>query len=161
METDAAAPLSAWHAEHEHFNRLLLELRSELDVFHRGERPDYERICEIVTYLRDYGDVVHHPREDAAFARLLKRCPDMALPLARLSQEHRVIAHAGQALLQAIEAILGGAMVPRGELEVALATYLVYYGNHIAREEEDVLSRAAAHLTPEDWDAIGGGSPRR
>ncbi|MCD6043609.1 MAG: AraC family transcriptional regulator, partial [Burkholderiales bacterium] len=67
METDAAAPLSAWHAEHEHFNRLLLELRRELDVFHRGERPDYERICEIVTYLRDYGDVVHHPREDAAF----------------------------------------------------------------------------------------------
>jgi hypothetical protein len=52
-------------------------------------------------------------------------------------------------------------MVPRGELEVALATYLVYYGNHIAREEEDVLSRAAAHLTPEDWDAIGGASPGR
>jgi hemerythrin-like domain-containing protein len=30
----------------------------------------------------------------------------------------------------------------------------VYYGNHIAREEEDVLTRAAQVLTPEDWEAV-------
>jgi hemerythrin-like domain-containing protein len=143
--------ISAWHTEHVHFNGLLERLRRELDVFHRGERPDYERICEIVTFLREYGDAVHHPREDAAFKRLALRCPDMALPLARLGQEHRVIAQAGQTLLAQIEAILGGAIVPRGELEVALATYIVYYGNHIATEEEEVLTRAALHLTAEDW----------
>ena len=149
-----AVPISAWHTEHVQFNELLGELRRGLDVFHAGERPDYERICEIVTYLRDYGDAVHHPREDVAFRRLVARCPDMALPLARLEQEHRVIAQAGQALLEQIEAILGGAIVPRGELETALATYLVYYGNHIAKEEEDVLTRAAQHLTAADWDAV-------
>lgn len=147
-------PLSAWHDEHAHFNALLQELRQQLDVFHHGERPDYERMCEIVTYLREFGDSAHHPREDAAFERLARRCPDMALPLARLAQEHRVIAHAGAKLLGAIEAILGGAMVPRAEVEVALATYLVYYGNHIAREEEDVLTRAAQHLSAEDWEAV-------
>jgi hemerythrin-like domain-containing protein len=149
-----ALPISAWHTDHVYFNELLGRLQRELDVFHRGERPDYERVCEIVTYLRDYGDEVHHPREGVAFACLAQRCPDMVLALARLEQEHRVIAQAGQALLAQIEAILGGAMVPRGELEVALATYLVYYGNHIAKEEEDVLTRAAAHLTTEDWEAV-------
>jgi hemerythrin-like domain-containing protein len=111
-------------------------------------------MCEIVTYLREYGDAVHHPRESVAFARLAKRCPDMALVLARLEQEHRVIAQAGQALLEHIEAILGGAMLPRGAMEAALATYLVYYGNHIAKEEEDVLTRAAGHLTADDWEAV-------
>jgi hypothetical protein len=30
----------------------------------------------------------------------------------------------------------------------------VYYGNHIAKEEEDVLTRAAGFLTAEDWDAV-------
>ena len=83
----------------------------------------------------------------------------MALALARLEQEHRVIAQAGQTLLGQIEAILGGATVPRGELEAALATYLVYYGNHIAKEEEDVLTRAAAHLTTDDWEAVQAGAP--
>ena len=149
-----AMPISAWHADHVYFNELLGRLRAELDVFHRGERPDYEGICEIVIYLREYGDAVHHPREGVAFARLARHCPDMELALARLEQEHRVIAQAGQRLLEQIEAILGGAIVPRGELESALATYLVYYGNHIAKEEEDVLTRAAGFLTAEDWDAV-------
>jgi len=154
-ETAAMAmPISAWHADHVYFNELLGRLRAELDVFHRGERPDYEGMCEIVTYLREYGDAVHHPREGVAFARLARHCPDMELALARLEQEHRVIAQAGQRLLEQIEAILGGAIVPRGELESALATYLVYYGNHIAKEEEDVLTRAAGFLTAEDWDAV-------
>ncbi|HVJ12604.1 MAG TPA: AraC family transcriptional regulator, partial [Burkholderiales bacterium] len=76
-------------------------------------------------------------------------------------QEHRVIAQAGQELLGQIEAILGGALVPRAELEAALATYLVYYGNHIAKEEEDVLGRAAQHLTAEDWAAVRAAVPAK
>jgi hemerythrin-like domain-containing protein len=154
-----AMPIAAWHADHVYFNERLGRLRTELDVFQGGERPDYERMSEIVTYLREYGDAVHHPRENVAFARLALRCPDMELPLARLEQEHRVIAQAGQKLLEQIEAILGGAFVPRAELEAALATYLVYYGNHIAKEEEDVLSRAAQHLTAEDWAAVRAAVP--
>jgi hemerythrin-like domain-containing protein len=156
-----AVPISAWHTDHVYFNELLGRLRSELDLFHRGERPDYERMSEVVTYLREYGDAVHHPRESVAFARLAKRCPDMALPLARLEQEHRVIAQAGQALLEQIEAILGGALVARAQVEVTLATYLVYYGNHIAKEEEDVLTRASAHLTAEDWEAVRRATPTK
>ena len=56
-------------------------------------------------------------------------------------------------------AIVGGAVVPRAEVEVAAATYLVYYGNHIAKEEEDVLTRAAKELTPEDWEAVRDAVP--
>lgn len=153
------APIAAWHTEHVYFNQLLRLLQREVDVFHTGERPNYELMCDIVSYLREYSDRFHHPREDVAFARLAKRCPDMALALARLEQEHRVIAQAGEALMQHIEAILGGALVPRAEVEMAAATYLVYYGNHIAKEEEDVLARAAQHLTREDWEAVRAAVP--
>jgi hemerythrin-like domain-containing protein len=153
------APIAAWHEEHVYFNQLLRLVQRELDVFHGGERPNYELMFDIITYLREYSDRFHHPREDVAFARLAKRCPDMALPLARLEQEHRVIAHAGEILAQQIEAILGGAIVPRAEVEMTLATYLVYYGNHIAKEEEDVLTRAAQHLTAEDWQAVKAAVP--
>ena len=30
----------------------------------------------------------------------------------------------------------------------------MYYGNPIAKEDEDILSRAAEALTPEDWEAV-------
>jgi hemerythrin-like domain-containing protein len=147
-------PIAAWHTEHVYFNQLLKLLHRQVDVFHGGERPNYELMMDIVSYLRDYSDRVHHPREDVAFARLAKHCPELQLVLARLGQEHRVIAQAGEALLKSLQAVLGGAIVPRAEIEVAAATYLVYYGNHIAKEEEDVLARAAKELTPDDWEAV-------
>jgi hemerythrin-like domain-containing protein len=111
-------------------------------------------MLDIISYLRDYSDRYHHPREDVAFSCLVKRCPDMELPLARLRQEHRVIAHAGETLRNHLDAALDGAVVPLVEIEAAAATYLVYYGNHIAKEEEDVLTRAAHTLTAEDWQAV-------
>lgn len=147
-------PVAAWHTEHVYFNQLLGLLKKQVDVFHGGERPNYELMQDIVAYLRDYSDRVHHPREEVAFACLAKHCPDLELVLSRLSQEHRVIAHAGEALREQLQAILGGAIIPRAAVEVAAATYLVYYGNHIAKEEEDVLARAAKELTEEDWEAV-------
>jgi hemerythrin-like domain-containing protein len=144
----------AWHEEHVYFNLLLELLQREVYVFHSAGRPNYELMYDIVSYLRDYGDEFHHPREDVAFERLTQRLPGMELPLGRLAQEHRVIKHAGETVLREIDAILGGAIVRRGELEMAAATYLVYYGNHLAKEEEDVLPLAAKYLTAEDWQAV-------
>lgn len=147
-------PIIAWHTEHTYFHQLLGLLHRELDCFHRGEAPKYELMLDIVSYLREYSDQFHHPREDVAFTRLAQHCPDLELVLSRLAQEHRVIAHAGENLRQLIQAAQGGAVIQRAQIEVAAATYLVYYGNHIAKEEEDVLPRAAKELTPGDWDAV-------
>jgi hemerythrin-like domain-containing protein len=154
-------PVQFWHAEHVYFGHLLDLLRRQLDLLHRGERPNFQLILDVVSYLRDYGDECHHPREDKAFERLLARCPDLEQALGRLHQEHRVIAAAGERLRDLIEAALQDSPVRRAELETALATYLVYYGNHIAKEEEDVLTRAAQSLTQEDWDAVKAALPAK
>jgi len=70
-----------------------------------------------------------------------------------------VIANAGIALQRLLEEVESDAVLPRSEVEVAAATYLVYYGNHIAKEEEDVLPRAAKVLTAEDWEAVRNAVP--
>ena len=90
---------------------------------------------------------------------MAKRRPDIKLVLARFGQEHRVIAHAGETLVNLLNEIRGEAIVQRAEVEAAAATYLVYYGNHIAKEEEDFVSRAAQSLTPEDWEAVRSAVP--
>ena len=154
-----ANPIEAWHQEHAYFNRLLGLLQHEMDAFHAGETPDYQLMLDILSYLREFGDEQHHPREDEAFRRLLRHCPDRQLPIARLHQEHRVIAHAGEKLRGLLENVASDAIIQRVEIEAAAATYLVYYGNHIAREEEDVLPRAARHLTAEDWQAVKAAAP--
>jgi hemerythrin-like domain-containing protein len=152
-------PVVHWHTEHVYFGQLLNLLRKQIDRFHQGEEPNYELILDIVTYLRDYSDQYHHPREDVAFERLAKACPELELVLARLQQEHRVIAHAGSMLLTHVQAVLEGTILPRADLESAAATFLVYYDNHIATEEEAVLTRAAKHLTADDWIAVRDAVP--
>jgi len=147
-------PIAAWHTDHVYFNQLLRLLQRELDRFHEGGQPNYELMQDVLRYLTEYSDRQHHPREDVAFGRLAARCPDIRLELARLRQEHRLIAQAGASLMKLLQSAVDGAVLPRAEIEVAAATYLVYYGNHIAKEEEDVLPRAARLLTPEDWEAV-------
>ncbi|HTT11467.1 MAG TPA: hemerythrin domain-containing protein [Burkholderiaceae bacterium] len=154
-----ADPIEAWRKEHEYFARLLRLLQKQVDVFHAGGEPKYALMQDIVAYLRDYSDRFHHPREDVAFARLVPRCPDLELIVARLQQEHRVIANAGAKLLEQIEAVLGGEILPREQLETAAATYLVYYQNHIRTEDAAILGRAAEHLNAEDWQAVRAAVP--
>jgi hemerythrin-like domain-containing protein len=152
-------PIEAWHTDHLYFQRLLALLQRQIDIFHKADRPSYELMLDIVTYLHEYADALHHPREDVAFARMAERLPRLELPIARLRQEHRVIAASGAVLLQQLSAILDGAVVARADVERAAATYLVYYRSHIAKEEADVLGEAANILTPEDWASIRGAVP--
>ena len=152
-------PISIWHTEHMYFRRLLDLLHAQVDVFETGDKPDYDLMLDILTYLREYSDRFHHPREDVAFARLARHRPELGRTLARLRQEHRVIANAGDRLRQLIVEILDDSMVPRAQVEAAAATYLTYYGNHIALEEADVLTHAERALTDEDWAAVAAVVP--
>ncbi len=135
-------PVAHWHAEHVYFGQLLKLLRKEIDVFHSGSDPNYPLMLDIIAYLRDYSDRVHHPREDVAFDRLAKHCPDLQIVLSRLQQEHRVIARAGANLHERLDAILAGEVIAREDVEADAATFLVYYESHIAKEESEVLARA-------------------
>jgi hemerythrin-like domain-containing protein len=152
-------PVSAWRADHDYFRTLLRLLQREVDKLHAGARPNYELMLDAISYLHDFCDQVHHPREDVAFERLAKHRPELAPALARLRQEHRIIAQAGEALRGLLLAALDGSLVERASIEVAAATYLVYYGNHIQKEDEDVTDHAARALTEADWEAVRAAIP--
>lgn len=158
MKTDLAA---VWRAEHANFARLLDLLESEVAAFRLGEQPDYDLMLDIVHYLRDYPDQVHHRQEDVAFARLLERDPKMKPQIDRLLQEHRVIAASGAALLRHLDEVVADALEPRSIVEAAAATYLAYFRAHLAAEDEQVVPRAAELLTPEDWAAVAAAVRRR
>ncbi|HWS75525.1 MAG TPA: hemerythrin domain-containing protein, partial [Quisquiliibacterium sp.] len=93
-------------------------------------------------------------REEAAFARLIARNAALAIPLGRLLQEHRVLAASGAELLECLRELESDAVVSRELVESAAATFLVYYRHHLAVEERDLIPRAAALLTPDDWKAV-------
>jgi hemerythrin-like domain-containing protein len=147
-------PIAIWHAEHARFGRLLAVLEKQMAVFREGGEPNYGLMSEIIHYLRHYPDRYHHPREEVAFARLLKRDPTLYALIRRLSQEHRVIAVAGAQLLALLESVVNGAIVSRESVEAAAATYLDYYRRHLVAEERDILPSARVLLDTQDWEAV-------
>jgi hemerythrin-like domain-containing protein len=153
-------PIVAWHADHVRFVRLLDMLEKEVALFHSGEQPNYELMRDIVLWLRHYADGVHHPREDLAFERMVQRDPDLRIPVNRLLQEHRIIAYAGESLLERLENAANGGFAPRAELEAAAATFLAYYRSHMTTEEGMILPRAAELLQEADWAAVAAVVPK-
>ncbi|MEJ8856877.1 hemerythrin domain-containing protein [Variovorax robiniae] len=153
--------MTRWHADHVHFSRLLDLLKQQVNAFHEDSGPDYDLMLDIVAYLREYGDSVHHPMEDMAFTRLVLRAPEMRIPVNRLKQEHRAIAFAGEELVGLLKAITTDGVVARARVESAAALYLVYYRHHLATEEREVLPRAARLLDEDDWQAVAEATPNR
>jgi len=151
--------IAQWHAEHGNFSLLLSILEEQVDAFREGESPDYHLMLEIVTYLREFGDCYHHPREDAAFNILVERDPQMRLPINRLLQEHRVIAVAGEELVARLHQVVSDAYILRETVEAAAALYLAYYRHHIATEERLVLPRSRLLLNAQDWDTVAHAAP--
>jgi len=154
-----ADPLAVWHAEHMRFASLLDFIETQMTAFHSGQDPDYELLRDVVYYLHHYADRYHHPRENVAFARLVSRDPWIGLVIGRILQEHRVLEHAGAALLKHLDDILEDVVIPRETVEAAAATYLLYYRHHLAAEESEILPRAARLLEPDDWAAVAGAVP--
>ena len=153
-DRSSADPVAIWRADHRNYARLLDLVEQQVDAFHADRRPNYELLHAIVYYLRHYPDRFHHPREDVAFALLVKRDPQLQLEIARRMQEHVVIAAAGEELLKCVNEIIAGSVIERAMLEAAAATYLVYYRHHLATEERQVIPRAIELLTPADWAAV-------
>ncbi|MBL8384728.1 MAG: hemerythrin domain-containing protein [Burkholderiales bacterium] len=146
--------IAAWHAEHLNFARLLRLLEGEVARFAAGETPDYDLMRDIVYYLLHFPDVHHHRYENEVFTRVAARDHALKPLVTRLLQEHRVIAASGERLHALIEAVVGGALATRAELEAAAATYLVYYRAHLAAEEGKMLPRVAEMMSASDWAAV-------
>jgi hemerythrin-like domain-containing protein len=128
-------------------------------AFHADDGPNYELMLDVVSYLRYFPDRYHHPREDVAFARLLKRDPGMKPLIEQMLQDHRVIVAAGTELLSYLQQVIDDVVIERAKVETAAATYLVYYRRHLALEDRDIVSRAEQLLTPQDWEAVLAANP--
>jgi len=146
--------LALWNRDHANFAVLLDLFERQLDLFHEGESPDYDLMSDIMFYMTHYTDVVHHPREDLAFARIRERDPDAAVVVDELEAQHVVLKASGEALIHALDDIVNGSITSRDQLETPARKYLETFRSHMGREEEVLVPLVTGLLRPRDWSAI-------
>ena len=140
--------------EHRNIEKLLLVLEKELNVFDRGQQPDYEVIRAVIAYFGVYPEVYHHPQEDVVFNKLKARDPAAAEIIGNLAAEHRSGTSRLRKVSLAIEAVLADRIIPRQAVDSVIRDFIVHQRHHIAMEERDFFPAAIKALQPQDWAEI-------
>jgi len=140
--------------EHRNIEKLLAVLERELEIFDRGDRPDYEVIQAIISYFQVYPDVYHHPQEDLVFAKLKIRDPTTAAKLGGLAREHQKGAERLRRVAQAVGSVLADREVLRQNVDSIVRDFIEHERYHIVAEDRDFFPAALKALTPQDWAEI-------
>jgi hemerythrin-like domain-containing protein len=140
--------------EHRNIEKMLLVLEQELDVFDRGEQPDYEVLQAVISYFQDYPDRCHHPKEDMVFEKLKARDPVAAENIGDLEAEHQEVSKRLQRLALALQSILTEREVLRTSFDRVVRNFIEHERQHIGMEERALFPAAIKALRPEDWAAI-------
>ena len=67
--------------DHANMRVLLQMLEHELDRYRDGKTPDFELLQSMINDIIVFQNLVHHPKEDLVFARLIQREPIGAEPI--------------------------------------------------------------------------------
>lgn len=153
-EVPMTDPIALWRAEHANFAKLLDLLEGQLEVFHKGDLPNYELMLDIMFYMTHYPDLIHHPKEDLAFAKIEERSGGIRQAVEELTKQHVLLKESGEQLVVDLDGIVNGSIVSRERVEGPGRTYVTNFRRHIDIEERELFPKATKLLHAGDWAAI-------
>jgi hemerythrin-like domain-containing protein len=144
--------------EHRNIETLLAVLERELEIFDRGDRPDYEVIRAIISYFELYPEIYHHPQEELVFAKLKFRDPAAAAKVGNLTLEHQKGTERLRRVAQAVDGVLADREIPRQNVDNIVRDFIEKERRHVMMEDHDFFPAALKVLEPQDWTEIASAS---
>jgi hemerythrin-like domain-containing protein len=151
---EGAMVIEILRQEHRNIEKLLLVLERELNVFARGDRPDYEVVHAIIAYFQVYPDAYHHPLEDEVFEKLKARDSAAAAKIGDLAADHRRGAERLRRVAEAVETVLADQELLRQTVNDIIRDFIEQERRHMAMEERNFFPAAIKALQLQDWAEI-------
>ena len=149
--------VGALYVEHQYVARLL-EVREgvgdEVGGGGGAEPLDGQASSAVMSYMTEYPDAYHHPREDAMFARLAERDSSLVAQIAEIKRAHRTIGSAGKKLFAALQRLEDNSRVDQGRVISRMNDYVKALREHMSIEERDLFQRAREVLDERDLEEI-------
>jgi hemerythrin-like domain-containing protein len=140
--------------EHRNIEKLLHVMEQELNVFDRGERPDYEVFGAIIEFFKMYPDSTWALLSNIIYQKFKARAPGRAASIADLEAEHREGALRLRRVAQAIDGVLNDQELLRESVNRIIRDFIDNERRHIALEDEVVFPAIVDTLQPGDWADI-------
>ncbi len=125
-------------------------------------QPDAGRISAVTEYIQFHLDGLHahHSSEDEhLWPRLRERTAMSSDRVERMEHQHEGLHHAIDRARQNLETWSAGPTADTAaDLATSLDEVLAGLAEHLGEEEEHVVPLIAAHITEEEWEALGKAS---
>ena len=141
-------------ADHRNMESLLSVLESQMEVFRRGETPDYELLTQTIEYCLNYPERFHHPKEDLLYRQLARKDGAFIGEIGNLEAAHGELSALTQRVAAAVDAILKEGEVDRQAVVNVTEAFIRTYRQHIAAEDSVFFPLAERELDKNDWDEI-------
>ncbi|MCJ2375882.1 hemerythrin domain-containing protein [Vibrio sp. ZSDZ34] len=139
--------------EHGYMVRLLAILAHKLRQL-KDEKPiNYSLVEEIVDYLANHSEKVHHPKEDIIYHHFLKRFGDQET-ISDLEHEHQTLSVKTHEFLDIVQMILQDAVVPQDIFISKLEAFIHDQRHHLELEERSILPLIEKRFLIADWQAV-------
>ncbi|CZF79135.1 hemerythrin domain-containing protein [Grimontia marina] len=141
------------HRDHRNISRLLKLLSKKLTAIQQERPVNYSLIKDTVSYLQEYAEKYHHPKEDLIYHYYLQHYPDSE-GVARLDDEHEALAGLTAEFADTVDMILMDAVIPLDLFADKLNRFVGCQKEHLDLEEKTILPVLEQTLTTEDWEYL-------
>jgi len=154
MENTIAGTMNELRTDHRNMVMLLDLLDAETVRLAASDEPDYELVYDIMTYMSEYPDAVHHPKEDLIYQHIQRKFSNIDEALQHIETDHKALAEASTEIRRDIDAIAADGVVNRQSLADALRLYSESLRKHMYWEEKDLFELADSMADDDDWAAL-------
>lgn len=142
------------HVDHINTAKMLNILQQQLDLLAQGDDIDYGVMLDIMTYMTQYPDLYHHPKEDLLFEKMLERDKNTQVLVEELGFEHRSIIRSGIVFLEALRGAAVDILQRRDKIVEEGRIYIQRQQQHMNKEEGEVFPKLTETLNSADWEAL-------
>ena len=142
--------------DHRNMRRLLRILDEELQAYDTHGSADFDLMKQIMEYTLHYPSLIHHPREEMLFRRLLGRDPVSKGLVGDLTKEHEELARLTHRFAAALHNVAHDVELPRVLFTKLADEYITRSRHHMETEEEKFFPRLLTVFSDEDWADFDG-----
>ena len=116
--------------------------------------PDFALFEAVLSYVQDFPDRYHHPKEDEVlFPLIVKRAPEVKTLIEELQAQHHEGVRLTSDLKWKLDAWKKAPAQGFAGFDAAAQKFIDWQRKHMAKEERTVMPAAREKLQPADWAA--------
>jgi hemerythrin-like domain-containing protein len=146
------AILDHLQVDHRNMRQLLRILDEEIDAYNTRGSADFDLLRQILEYTLHYPSLIHHPREEMLFRRLVELDAASRGMVGDLTIEHEELARLTHRFAAALHNVAHDVELPRTLFMKVADEYLIRSQEHMDAEERTFFPRLLAVFKEKDWE---------